>query len=1765
MKFFAQTAFEHIAVQIRDHAPDDGSVGRLLCMMPTIPIQACLYLGNLLEDHCAELDSVSSPLIKISRELCHEWEQAGDPTARDALAEIATKGWLDQTGNLTGYRNARSKDDRSFVLLLIGVDRVTDSASLADFHHCDYGTIWTAELRQSFRPWIRAKFAESSIGFEDESIAHFDQVLRAVVERGLGDILQVSSLLEELDLSAAQDGRDAETTLLVSLGRFNLPSFSGFQFSGRRSFGPYLEDAVAFFSYDALLEDRARQSVLKTIGTFVEHNELGELFDRSERGPFATDQAFVDALRHYVAEANPGARHGLLQCDFVTIHDRILGFRAPRGDPPPKKETVRKLSGGPVEVVLTGIWRSLAEFKKTASEAGVLAHEAIREIRVESRLFKHDCDGESAAERDQRARTYIARLLGGVDGFIEEWLRLPRWGDSETEVGIHSTLVHDGLDCQPCRTAEPFLQFSVEIIGDGVGSPVVQQFAWRLPGIEPYRVADQLLQWAAHGIAEEDGYCLPAFHVPYYEELMLAKDDEETRRVLLQCVQDESKCVFNLLGAKGLDSGDPLLKDVERLAFEYDRFVQTAAGDGLHTALLTQWDTLRKAYERACDLYLRSGDCSKSPLATLLFRSFLIIQRRQPAERDRWVWGGDEPSAAVTVLHPALLEMLQAHILYLMGAFATVARRELRAPGTRSFRDVVWQNYVDLAQIQMPISGLLKGHPRDLRLDTSIRGENLIHRVGQLDDAEASLTTRLLLRYDSVDEEEVSDAELFRDTRESTLIYRVLRDYRRLHPHATDGLSIAVYQNQDIQPVIAAVHQFLLDTCQERSESPLKYAMSVTIFTESSDDTSVSRWISQWKERWEAAETEGSLAHYRRTHLAVAHRIVSPDNYYDQFSRLIEDGLQVDIAFLNEFIGAGSEGNAFEEVDAYDVTGRALKFPVLEKPFCSLRDPGRELQRARVLSNRQFRIGTRHAEIMARLKSSSTPQNSHHVVVGFGDYTPWQGVVDALHRHAEWVVCIDPNIDERLVAEKGEKTQETREIIGFGSGVGSHGEANYTISTEQFRLSDVLHRLTAAVGEIYSGWQASVYEGIAAGVLRESRRLSGLSLVRATGIGQYIRDFMAYSITRKLLHADSPVLCDQLVSLDAYRHWFDAADSGTRPDLLWLVARVGEDGRIQLDLRVVECKLAKMADQHLEKARQQIENGLRHLATVFRPRIDSEASEDDRPDQRYWWLQLHRLIASKAEIAGRDQGSVLAALERLVEGDFSVEWHAAAVTYWTDQTTREISLVDEWGMTIEGQEIDIGVVSAGSEFVRCICAESLESSMPWSNSFIRFEGHVEKAKPGEADEESGGDGGGGHLGRMPGDDGPGPAIGPKSAAQATGEQEGGVRKGPQGAVTKRIPQRILLGAATQGGRQVYWEFGHKELSNRHMLIFGTSGMGKTYAIQCLLCELSKCEQNSLIIDYTNGFLPNQLEPETKDMLKPEQHVIRQSPLPINPFRLQSTDIGGLVLPESESTAAKRIAAIFQNVYDLGEQQFSVLFDAIASGVKEHGEHMSLGILVDILADFAADETKNKSATQTVQSKIRPFVMDNPFQPGADALDWTAIFGDESQRCHIFQLAGLDLHTWRLTTEFILWDLYAFLQSSGSKDDPKVVVLDEVQNLDQGEGGPLSKYLREGRKFGVSLIMATQIMSSLNRDERDRMFNAGHKLFFRPADTEIKSYAEIAAVATSEKVDVWMRRLAGLQKGECYSLGPSLNESAGTLESKVFKIRVSPLSGRGEHA
>ena len=377
---------------------------------------------------------------------------------------------------------------------------------------------------------------------------------------------------------------------------------------------------------------------------------------------------------------------------------------------------------------------------------------------------------------------------------------------------------------------------------------------------------------------------------------------------------------------------------------------------------------------------------------------------------------------------------------------------------------------------------------------------------------------------------------------------------------------------------------------------------------------------------------------------------------------------------------------------------------------------------------------------------------------------------------------------------------------------------------------------------------------------------------------------------------------------------------------------------------------------------------------------------------------------------------------------------------------------------------------------------------------------------------------------------------------------------PSNPMFSSIPERLLIGKKSNGD-PVYWHYGHPQLANRHMLLFGASGSGKTYGIQCLLAEMAKESMRSLIIDYTDGFLPLQVESRFRDISKPQNHFVITDKLPLNPFRRQQQIIDPSMpaIEESPYQVASRITSIFTSVYNtMGDQQSSALVRTLEAGIEEDPNFSLSGVLVRLREDSQYGES--------LANKLEPFIKSQPFREGTDSA-WEQMLTSPGSFVHVLQLKGVAREIQKLVTEFALWDLYDYACNTGSKNRPIPVVLDEIQNLDHRSDSPIDKMLREGRKFGLSMMLATQTTSQFDQEQRDRLFQAGHKLFFKPANTEINRFADLLSVATSgvSKAD-WAERLAKLQKGQCWSLGPVIT-SNGNLQDKAVLVSITSLEDR----
>lgn len=367
--------------------------------------------------------------------------------------------------------------------------------------------------------------------------------------------------------------------------------------------------------------------------------------------------------------------------------------------------------------------------------------------------------------------------------------------------------------------------------------------------------------------------------------------------------------------------------------------------------------------------------------------------------------------------------------------------------------------------------------------------------------------------------------------------------------------------------------------------------------------------------------------------------------------------------------------------------------------------------------------------------------------------------------------------------------------------------------------------------------------------------------------------------------------------------------------------------------------------------------------------------------------------------------------------------------------------------------------------------------------------------------------------------------------------------------------RILLGNIKGSTQPLYWEYGHPKLPNRHLLISGKSGQGKTYFMQCLLYEMAKNNLDSLIVDYTDGFLENHLEPEFLNRLDNQVSTkfIFKDKLPINPFKKNEIDFGGFVMPEENDDIADRVVQIIDFVFKLGIQQSSLLKESIKSGLDIYGESFTFTKLKERLLD---DENSNSA---TLIGRISKLLDKDPFVYNENDFSWKNIFNNHGN-VNIMQLKGFVPDIQKILTEFLLWDLYNFSEREGNKNSPIPVLLDEMQNLNHKESSPTTKILKEGRKFGWSSWLATQSISSIKNNNGDisALFNAAQQIHFAPPEDQIPFISKNISTNNEERRRL-EQKLSSLNKGECIVNGyANIN---GELKKVIETIEVTSLEER----
>jgi DNA phosphorothioation-dependent restriction protein DptH len=315
------------------------------------------------------------------------------------------------------------------------------------------------------------------------------------------------------------------------------------------------------------------------------------------------------------------------------------------------------------------------------------------------------------------------------------------------------------------------------------------------------------------------------------------------------------------------------------------------------------------------------------------------------------------------------------------------------------------------------------------------------------------------------------------------------------------------------------------------------------------------------------------------------------------------------------------------------------------------------------------------------------------------------------------------------------------------------------------------------------------------------------------------------------------------------------------------------------------------------------------------------------------------------------------------------------------------------------------------------------------------------------------------------------------------------------------PNGVFLGYTTDSRREFFWD--PKHAVNPHMLILGESGFGKTYSMSCLLAELQRANIASLVFDYGQGFSRDSAPEGFSDFVCPTEIEAARRGVQINPFEIFPFDLHG------PTTVAQRVAGTLARIYrNLGIQQHAIIREAILDVFKEAGIfaklpsswNRGLPTFDDVrskLIEFSDDPSRvDRKIAKAAASHISSLFIFDLFRDDGEPVRWNDLIAPG--RVTVFQLRGIDQDLQRVVTEFLLWNLLASFESAGPAPLRCFGILDEAHRLLSGAGTAVDRLLREGRKFGIGTMLASQQPEDF---DEVAFSNTATKLVFQISDSK----------------------------------------------------------------
>lgn len=315
--------------------------------------------------------------------------------------------------------------------------------------------------------------------------------------------------------------------------------------------------------------------------------------------------------------------------------------------------------------------------------------------------------------------------------------------------------------------------------------------------------------------------------------------------------------------------------------------------------------------------------------------------------------------------------------------------------------------------------------------------------------------------------------------------------------------------------------------------------------------------------------------------------------------------------------------------------------------------------------------------------------------------------------------------------------------------------------------------------------------------------------------------------------------------------------------------------------------------------------------------------------------------------------------------------------------------------------------------------------------------------------------------------------------------------------------------------------------NNHIALFGISGGGKTTAGKCICRNIVADGGTVLVLDYSGSFAGDD------SMIKRIKIYEDGLPFPLlTPIRRPDGSY------EDFYDIRASVLDVFANVSQMGVRQRAVMRDVITCAIGLKANKDTFDDINEMGAILCEISLMNRVAETVYDRYCELF---NKLK----SVPQSKIF--EAGKITVLDLSQFSLRTQRVIAELILAIIWRYFRIWGQEAKQDLFVFcDEFQLLSLREEGILSQILREGRKFHLSLVLATQTLESFSKQELARIQQCGTKLFFRPGAHELTAVLRWIGAAKSDDL---RKLLPSLDRGECIAVG-RFEHGKGRLERPI---------------